>query len=123
MRKEPRRGPSPVTREESVTVDSTLEQRIDRMLRRDIRVGVTFAIVMWVTLIFVLVVTLRVVDDSTVAVVMAAAAIVLGLFNTASLMSMISRYRHERQHVYGEDIAHLDAQRALRRSAPEASAR
>lgn len=84
------------------------------MLKRDIWAGVIFAAVMWVSIVFVLVVTVRVVDDGTVALVLIASAIVLGLFNTASLMSMISRYRVERHHVYGEDIAHLDAQRALR---------
>ncbi len=90
-----------------------LQQRIDKMLKRDIWAGVIFAAVMWVTILFVLLVTVRIIDDGTVAAVLIGSAIVLGLFNTASLMSMISRYRHERHHVYGEDIAHLDAQRSL----------
>lgn len=83
------------------------------MLKRDMWAGVIFAAVMWVTILFVLLVTVRVVDDAAVIAVLIGSAIVLGLFNTASLMSMISRYRHERHHVYGEDIAHLDAQRSL----------
>lgn len=101
----------------------TLQERIDKMLKRDILAGVIFAAVMWVTIIFVLVVTVRVVDDSTVGWVLAASAIVLGTFNTASLLSMISRYKQERQHVYGEDIAHLDAQRALQNTKTGASDR
>lgn len=86
------------------------------MLKRDILAGVIFAAVMWVTIIFVLVVTVRVVDDAAVAWVLIGSAVVLGLFNTASLMSMISRYKHERHHVYGEDIAHLDASRSLQQA-------
>jgi membrane protein YdbS with pleckstrin-like domain len=93
------------------------------MLKRDILAGVIFAAVMWVTIIFVLVVTVRVVDDAAVAWVLTGAAVVLGLFNTLSLMSMISRYRHERHHVYGEDIAHLDASRSLQRAGAGASKR
>jgi Fe2+ transport system protein B len=99
-----------------VTPNSSLQQRIDTMLKRDILAGVIFAAVMWVTIIFVLVVTVRVVDDAAVAWVLIGSAVVLGLFNTASLMSMISRYKHERHHVYGEDIAQLDANRSLQQA-------
>ena len=38
------------------------------------------------------------------------------VLNTLSLMSLISRYRNERQHVYGEDIAHLDAIKAAQQA-------
>lgn len=99
-----------------MTPNASLQQRIDTMLKRDIMAGVIFAAVMWVSIIFVLVVTVRVVDDASVSGVLVASAVVLGLFNTASLMSMISRYKQERHHVYGEDIAHLDAQRSLQRA-------
>jgi hypothetical protein len=106
-----------------VTPNSSLQQRIDTMLRRDILAGVIFAAVMWVTLVFVLVVTLRVVDDAAVTSVLIGSALILGLFNTVSLMSMIGRYKHERHHVYGEDIAHLDASRSLERARAGASKR
>lgn len=89
-----------------------MQQRIDSMLKRDIAVGVFFASAMWLTLLFVFVVTARIVEDRAVMVVMLAAALVLGVFNTLSLLSLISRYRNERQHVYGEDITHLDAMKA-----------
>lgn len=95
-------------------MDSTLQARIDKMLKRDIAVGTAFAVSMWLTLLFVFVVTARVVDDPLVVAALASSAAVLGLFNTLSLMSMISRYRHEREHVYGEDIAHLDAIRVAK---------
>lgn len=93
-------------------MDPQLQQRIDAMLRRDIIAGVMFAAVMWLSLLFVFLVTARAVDDGLVVAVLAGSAVVLGVFNTLSLMSMISRYRHERHHVYGEDIAHLDAVKA-----------
>ena len=93
------------------------------MLKRDILAGVIFAAVMWVTIMFVLVVTVRVVDDAAVTWVLIGSAVVLGLFNTASLMSMISRYKHERHYVYGEDIAHLDARRSLQQAKAGASKR
>ena len=91
---------------------SILQERIDSMLKRDIAVGVFFASAMWLTLLFVFLVTARIVEDRAVVLVMLAAALVLGVFNTLSLLSLISRYRNERQHVYGEDIMHLDAMKA-----------
>jgi uncharacterized membrane protein len=95
-------------------MDSKLQARIDAMLSRDIAVGISFAAAMWITLVFTLIITARVVDDVAVVLVMAAAAVVLGIFNTLSLLSLIRRYRHERQHVYGEDLIHLDAMRAAK---------
>ena len=106
-----------------MTPNPSLQQRIDTMLKRDILAGVIFAAVMWVTLVFVLVVTIRVVDDAAVTSVLVGSAMILGLFNTVSLMSMIGRYKHERHHVYGEDIAHLDASRSLQQARAGASKR
>ena len=98
-------------------MQSTMQERIDSMLRRDIAVGVFFASAMWLTLLFVFLVTARVVEDRAVMLVMLAAALVLGIFNTLSLLSLIRRYRNERQHVYGEDITHLDAIKAAQEQA------
>lgn len=93
-------------------MNQTLQERIDTMLKRDVAVGVFFAAAMWLSLLFVFVVTARVVEDRGVVLVLLGSALALGVFNTLSLMSLISRYRNERQHVYGEDIAHLDAIKA-----------
>lgn len=98
-------------------MQSTMQERIDSMLKRDIAVGVFFASLMWLTLLFVFLVTARIVEDRAVTVVMLAAALTLGVFNTLSLLSLISRYRNERQHVYGEDITHLDAMKAIQERA------
>lgn len=92
------------------------------MLRRDILIGVVFAAMMWLALIFVFVLAAGVVDDSAVTAVLAVACSLLGLFNTMALLSLIRRYRAERHRIYGEDIHHLDAARALRRPATAGSA-
>jgi hypothetical protein len=112
----PLRGHIPGTGERTLAVNSTLQERIDTMLKRDVAVGVFFAAAMWLTLLFVFVVTARVVEDRGVVLVLLGAALALGVLNTLSLMSLISRYRNERQHVYGEDIAHLDAIKAAQQA-------
>lgn len=85
------------------------------MLKRDIIIGVLFAVLMWTTLVFAFVTTANVVDDGLVIAVIAVASTLLGTFNTLALLSLIRRYRIERVHVYGEDIHHLDANRRARR--------
>ena len=113
----PRRGHIPGTGERTqLLVNSTLQERIDAMLKRDVAVGVGLAAAMWLTLLFVFVVTARVVEDRGVVLVLLGSALALGVYNTLSLLSLISRYRNERQHVYGEDIAHLDAIKAAQQS-------
>lgn len=92
------------------------------MLRRDIAVGVAFAALMWLTLVFTLVTAVSVVDDPAVRIVIAVACGLLGLFNTLALLSLIRRYRVERVHVYGEDLHHLDAARSARRTPAEVGA-
>ena len=39
------------------------------------------------------------------------AAAVLLLFNTASIGAMVRHYSHDKDHIYGTDIKHLDAGR------------
>lgn len=101
---------------------AALESRINAMLRRDIVIGIVFATLMWLAVLFTLFNALRVIDDGAIKGVLVVAALVLGSFNTLSLLSLIRRYRAEREHVYGEDIHYLEAARAARRagkSAPE----
>lgn len=97
-------------------MDPALEARINTMLKRDILIGVIFATMMWVILIFTFSAALRVVDDATVKTVLGVACAILGVFNTLGMLSLIRRYRVEREHVYGEDIHHLDAARLARQA-------
>lgn len=106
-------------------MDPGLEPRIQTMFRRDVLVAAILAVVMWVTLIFTLYATIRVIDVALVKTALAVACVILGTFNTLGLLSMARRYKIEREHVYGEDIHHLDANRRARqarRGATEVSA-
>jgi hypothetical protein len=33
------------------------------------------------------------------------------IFNTASIAAMVNHYSHDKEHIYGTDIRHLDAGR------------
>jgi hypothetical protein len=97
-------------------MDPELDSRISSMFRQDVLVAVALAAAMWATLIFTFYTTASVVDDAMVTLALAVSFIFLGAFNTMGLLSMRRRYKIEREHVYGEDIHHLDANRKARQA-------
>lgn len=97
-------------------MDPGLEARIQSMFRRDVLAAFVFAVVMWLTLIFTFTIAVSVIPDAVVKTTLAIAGAILGVFNTLGLISMARRYKIEREHVYGEDIHHLDANRRARQA-------
>jgi hypothetical protein len=97
-------------------MDPELDSRINSMFKRDVLVAVVLAAAMWASLIFTFSATVSVVDDAMVSLALAVSFTVLGAFNTMGLLSMRRRYKIEREHVYGEDIHHLDANRKARQA-------
>jgi hypothetical protein len=93
------------------------------MFKRDIGVATLLAALMWATLLFTFVAAFSVIDNVKVKAILAVAFVILGTFNSLGLLSMSRRYKIEREHVYGEDIHHLDANRkAKQASSAEVSA-
>jgi hypothetical protein len=105
-------------------MDPGLEARIQSMLKRDMLVASLLAVVMWAALIFVYVAAFGVIQSGTIRVILAVAFAVLGGFNSVALLSMSRRYKIEREHVYGEDIHHIEHNRKAKQAArgPEVSA-
>jgi len=90
---------------------NNLESRIEAMYARDKYWAWGFVIALWATVIFVLLAVQSYIDDSSILVVSWIAAIVLLAFNTASIAAMVRHYSHDKEHIYGTDIKHLDAGR------------
>ena len=86
------------------------------MFKRDVLIASALAAAMWATLIFVFSAAFSVIDSTTVKATLAIAFMVLGVFNSLGLLSMSRRYKIEREHVYGEDIHHIDANRQARKA-------
>ncbi len=105
-------------------MDPGLDARIHSMLNRDILVSTVLAAVMWATLIFTFIAAFSVIASVAIKVILAVAFAILGTFNSLGLLSMSRRFKIEREHVYGEDIHHLDQNRKAKQAArnTEASA-
>jgi hypothetical protein len=88
-----------------------LESRIDAMYSRDRIFAWGFVIVLWATVLFVLLAVQPYIADHSITVACWIAAAVLLLFNTTSIWAMVRHYGHDKGHIYGTDIKHLDAGR------------
>ena len=90
---------------------ASMQSRIDRMFARDRLWAWGFVIVLWIVLAFVYFAVSGLIEDGTAKVVAAIAALLVGIFNTASIAAMISHYGHDKNSIYELDIRHLDANR------------
>lgn len=85
-----------------------MQSRVDAMFRRDKLWAFGFVVVLWAVLAFVFFSINPLIPDATMRVVIGVAAVILGLFNTASITAMISHYSHDKNFIYELDIRHLD---------------
>lgn len=84
------------------------------LARRDRILAITFTLLMWVVLVFVFFAATSVAPTPAITVVLAVATLLLGLFNTASLLALLKRYAANRDLIYRPDVMHLDQLRAVR---------
>lgn len=97
-----------------VAADKALQPRIDKMLRRDERMGGALVVFVWLAVAFVFFAIHAWVSDPAIRWVLLAAGGVLLLFNTASMVAMIRHYHEDKQFIYELDIRHLDANRQVK---------
>ncbi|MGD9988101.1 hypothetical protein [Pseudonocardia sp.] len=84
------------------------------LARRDRILAITFTVLMWVVLVFVFFAATAVAPTPAITVVLAVATLLLGVFNTASLLALLTRYAANRELIYRPDVVHLDQLRAAR---------
>ena len=92
-------------------ISTSMQSRVDRMFARDRLWAWAFVIALWIVLAFVYFAVAGFIVDGTAKIVAAIAAILVGVFNTASIAAMISHYSHDKNFIYELDIKHLDAHR------------
>lgn len=98
-------------------MDPGLDARIQSMLKRDMLVATLLAVVMWATLIYVYVSAFGVIESGVIRAILAVAFVILGGFNSVALLSMGRRFKIESEHVYGEDIHHIEQNRKAKLAA------
>ena len=94
----------------------SLDSRIAVLARRDRVLAITFTLLMWLVLAFLFVTAGAVAPHPSIVVVLAVATLLLGLFNTASVLALLRRYAESREQIYRPDVMRLDLMRAQRDS-------
>jgi len=92
-------------------ISTSMQSRVDRMFARDRLWAWGFVVALWIVLAFVYFAVSGFIVDGAAKIVAAVAAILVGVFNTASIAAMISHYSHDKNFIYELDIKHLDAHR------------
>jgi hypothetical protein len=88
-----------------------MQARIQAMFARDRLWASGFVVVLWLVVLFVMLAVRPYITSPGVELVCWIAAVLLVLFNTASITAMIRHYAEDKEHIYGVDIRHLDAGR------------
>lgn len=89
-------------------MDRSINSRIEAMARSDKITAMVFTVAMWIVLIFTFFAVYRIAPTTEVAVVLGVALMLLGGFNTASMIAMIRGYAKDKEFIYLEDILNLD---------------
>ncbi|TIU37853.1 MAG: hypothetical protein E5W28_06735 [Mesorhizobium sp.] len=85
---------------------SDLQQRIEALYRSDVRGSVLLIVCLWVTILFVLLMTWAYIPDSGIKLVVVIAVLI---FNTAAILAMLNHYKEDKDFIYGLDIKNADA--------------
>ncbi|WP_214366826.1 hypothetical protein [Pseudonocardia sp. H11422] len=90
---------------------SPIESRIDALARRDRLLAVTCTVFLWAVLVFVLVVASAAAPTAGITGALVGSLVLLGLFNTASMLALVRRYAANKDLIYRPDIQNLDRMR------------
>ena len=86
-----------------------INQRIEAMYRGDVRGAWILVALLWIVILFVLIMSWPYIPDAGVKTIVALAAAVVLIFNTASIYAMVKHYAEDKDFIYGLDIKNLDA--------------
>jgi hypothetical protein len=96
------------------TEESVLRE-MDGMYRRDRAMAIAFVVALLIVLPFILVAMWDLMPDTATKVVLVGSALVLAIYNCASMLVLVRNYSADRDFIYRRDVAHLRLLRAARR--------
>jgi hypothetical protein len=85
-----------------------LNQRIEAMHGRDVKIAWAFVIGLWFSVIFVAWATWDLAPTGGARTLLLIGGAIVLIFNTAAILAMLRHYREDRDFMYGLDIKFLD---------------
>jgi hypothetical protein len=105
---------SVLIREELVVV--SLEERIDRMHKRDRMGAIAFVVALWCAMLFVMFSIWPALNNTTIRTILLIAGAGMLVLNTSAIIAMLRHYHDDKHFIYSLDILHLDEMRKRRRA-------
>jgi len=92
-----------------MTTDPELQARIDAMCSNDRIFAYALLAAAWIAIWFVVVEIAAIAPPGAFTTLVYVSGLAICVFNTASIIAMVRHYQEDKNHIYGQDIAHLDA--------------
>jgi hypothetical protein len=86
-----------------------LQARIDAMCSNDRIFAYVFLAAAWIAVWFVVMQIAHLAPAGAFTTLVYLSGLAICVFNTASIFAMVRHYQEDKNHIYGQDIAHLDA--------------
>lgn len=92
-----------------MTTDPELQARIDAMCSNDRVFAYVLLAAAWIAVWFVVMQTAPIAPPGSFSTLVWVSGLAVCVFNSASIVAMVRHYQEDKNHIYGQDIAHLDA--------------
>ena len=99
--------------------ERAVQRQMDSMFQRDRWMAIASVVAMLIVLPFVYFAVLDNMPGTGTKVVLAAACVVLLVYNVASMLALVRNYRRDKDFIYRRDVAHLTELATARRAAKE----
>lgn len=93
-----------------------LTKRINAMYLNDAIWGFGFLLALWMAYLYVFFAIGMVNEDSSITLVLIIGGVMVLVYNTASMISMVRHYGEDKEYIYSIDIRHLDEMKERKRA-------
>ncbi len=87
--------------------EMSVRAQMTSLYQRDLAMATVFVVGLLVVLPFMVIALWSVMPDAGTKVLLVAAALVLLIYNIASMLSLVRNYRRDKDFIYRRDVAHL----------------
>jgi uncharacterized membrane protein YqjE len=95
--------------------ESGVRDQMHSLYQRDLAMATAFVVALLVVLPFMVIALWSVMPTAAVKALLVASALVLLVYNVASMMYLVNNYRRDKDFIYRRDVAHLRELRVARR--------
>ena len=105
-----------VLRPEDQETEAGVQRQMASMYKSDRWTAIAFVAALLVVLPFIVIAMWPHMPDTATKVVLIGAALVLAIYNCASMLVLVRNYSADRDFIYRRDVAHLELLRAARKA-------